>query len=62
MKVCPHCVYFHVLYVDSGALQSAYGLMKDMSAAVPSGRTRRIDPELYVACAEAALQVGLKLG
>ncbi|XP_044070722.1 cilia- and flagella-associated protein 46 isoform X2 [Siniperca chuatsi] len=43
---------------DSGALHSAYHLIKDMTAAVTSGRTPRIAAELYVVCAEAALQLG----
>ncbi|XP_041803927.1 cilia- and flagella-associated protein 46 [Chelmon rostratus] len=43
---------------DSGALQSAYHLIKNMTAAVTSGRTPRIAQELYVLCAEAALQLG----
>ncbi|XP_070772644.1 cilia- and flagella-associated protein 46 [Enoplosus armatus] len=42
---------------DSGALRSAYHLIKDMTAAVKGGRTPRIAPELYVVCAEAALQL-----
>lgn len=51
--------YRHFIYVDSGALQSAYHLITDMAAAGTSGRTPGIAPELYVACAEAALQVRL---
>ncbi|XP_042358180.1 cilia- and flagella-associated protein 46 [Plectropomus leopardus] len=43
---------------DCGALQSAYRLMKDVSAAGTGERAPRIDPELYVVCAEAALQLG----
>ncbi|XP_031140179.1 cilia- and flagella-associated protein 46 isoform X1 [Sander lucioperca] len=43
---------------DSEALQSAYQLIKDMAVAGTSGRTPRIAPELYVVCAEAALQLG----
>ncbi|XP_071337384.1 cilia- and flagella-associated protein 46 isoform X2 [Trachinotus anak] len=43
---------------DSGALQSAYHLIKDMTAAGSSTRTPRIAPELYVVCAEVALQLG----
>ncbi|XP_051232115.1 cilia- and flagella-associated protein 46 [Dicentrarchus labrax] len=43
---------------DSGALRSAYRLITDMTAAATSGRTPRVAPELHVACAEAALQLG----
>ncbi|XP_032397583.1 cilia- and flagella-associated protein 46 [Etheostoma spectabile] len=44
---------------DSGALQSAYQLIKDsIAVAGTSGRTPCIAPELYVVCAEAALQLG----
>ncbi|XP_040906348.1 cilia- and flagella-associated protein 46 [Toxotes jaculatrix] len=43
---------------DSGALQAAYHLIKDMTAAGTSGRTPHISPELYVVCAETALQLG----
>ncbi|XP_034754581.1 cilia- and flagella-associated protein 46 isoform X3 [Etheostoma cragini] len=44
---------------DSGALQSAYQLIKDgMEVAGTSGRPPCIAPELYVVCAEAALQLG----
>ncbi|XP_070834007.1 cilia- and flagella-associated protein 46 [Chaetodon trifascialis] len=43
---------------DSGALQSAYQLIKEMTAAVTSGRTPRIAQELCVLCAEEALQLG----
>nr|XP_029134601.1 cilia- and flagella-associated protein 46 [Labrus bergylta] len=47
---------------DSGALTSAYRLMKTSSAGT-SGRTPRITPDLYVVCAEAALQLGcLEIG
>eukprot|EP00064_Thunnus_orientalis_P011102 superscaffoldBa00001569_g11132 len=41
---------------DSGALQSAYCLITEMRAAGSSGRIPRTAPELYVLCAEAALQ------
>lgn len=50
------------LNVDSGALQSAYNLIEDMTVAGTSGRTPRIAPDLYVVCAEAALQVRLGQG
>ncbi|XP_056252103.1 cilia- and flagella-associated protein 46 [Seriola aureovittata] len=43
---------------DPGALQSAYHLIKDMTAAETSGPTPRIAPELYVVCSESALQLG----
>ncbi|KAM7385133.1 hypothetical protein PAMP_001229 [Pampus punctatissimus] len=43
---------------DSGALQSAYSLITEMTAAESGGRTPRAAPELYVLCAEAALQLG----
>ncbi|XP_029305800.1 cilia- and flagella-associated protein 46 isoform X3 [Cottoperca gobio] len=43
---------------DSGALQSAYRLINDTTVAGTRGRTPRIAPELYVECAEAALQLG----
>ncbi|XP_044228761.1 cilia- and flagella-associated protein 46 isoform X1 [Thunnus albacares] len=43
---------------DSGALQSAYSLITEMRAAGSSGRIPRNAPELYVLCAEAALQLG----
>ncbi|KAM7408201.1 hypothetical protein PAMA_002070 [Pampus argenteus] len=42
---------------DSGALQSAYSLITEMAAAGSGGRTPRAAPELYVLCAEAALQL-----
>ncbi|XP_077960776.1 cilia- and flagella-associated protein 46 isoform X4 [Gasterosteus aculeatus] len=46
---------------DCAALQSAYRLMEDTAGT--SGRTPRVPPELYVACAEAALQLGrLEMG
>ncbi|KAL6101538.1 cfap46 [Pungitius sinensis] len=43
---------------DCAALQSAYRLMEDMARAGASGRIPRVAPELYVICAEAALQLG----
>ncbi|XP_074531827.1 cilia- and flagella-associated protein 46 isoform X2 [Halichoeres trimaculatus] len=43
---------------DSGALQSAYRLLTKGYAAGTSGRTPRVSPDLYVVCAEAALQLG----
>ncbi|XP_059214821.1 cilia- and flagella-associated protein 46 [Centropristis striata] len=43
---------------DSGALQSAYHLIKDSPAAGASGLTPSIPPELHVDCAETALQLG----
>ncbi|XP_075933471.1 cilia- and flagella-associated protein 46 [Anarhichas minor] len=43
---------------DSGALQSAYRLLENVAVVGTSGRTPRIAPELYVVCAEAALQLG----
>ncbi|XP_074502975.1 cilia- and flagella-associated protein 46 isoform X2 [Sebastes fasciatus] len=43
---------------DSGALESAYQLMKDVAAAGARGRAPHVDPEMYVVCAEAALQLG----
>ncbi|KAK5853567.1 hypothetical protein PBY51_014709 [Eleginops maclovinus] len=43
---------------DSGALQSAYRLINDMTAAGARGAAPRIVPELYVVCAEAAVQLG----
>ncbi|KAM4591923.1 cilia- and flagella-associated protein 46-like [Odontesthes bonariensis] len=43
---------------DSDALQSAYSLIKAAEASGASGRTPRISLELYVACAEEALQQG----
>uniref|UniRef100_A0A8C3GBE6 Uncharacterized protein n=1 Tax=Cyclopterus lumpus TaxID=8103 RepID=A0A8C3GBE6_CYCLU len=42
---------------DSGALRSAYQLMESAAVARTGGRTPRIAPELYVVCAEVALQV-----
>ncbi|KAM9847487.1 cilia- and flagella-associated protein 46 [Aulostomus maculatus] len=45
---------------DSGALQSAYNLM---TAAGTSGQTPQCNPELYVLCGEAALQLScLEIG
>ncbi|XP_028983141.1 cilia- and flagella-associated protein 46 isoform X3 [Betta splendens] len=44
-------------YKDPGALQSAYSLIKDITAGT-SQRGLHIGPELYVLCAEAALQLG----
>lgn len=49
-----------VFPVDSGALQSAYHLIKDMTGAGGSGGSPRSAPELYVICAEVALQVRLE--
>ncbi|XP_049456510.1 cilia- and flagella-associated protein 46 isoform X3 [Epinephelus fuscoguttatus] len=43
---------------DSRALQSAYRLLRDIPVVGTSGRTLRVAPELYVVCAEAALQLG----
>ncbi|KAK2922244.1 cilia- and flagella-associated protein 46 [Channa argus] len=43
---------------DVGALRSAYHLIKDVTAAGTTGRHVRIVPEVYVMCAEAALQLG----
>ncbi|KAG7229993.1 hypothetical protein INR49_009713 [Caranx melampygus] len=43
---------------DSGALQSAYHLIKDMTAAGGSEGSPRSASELYVICAEVALQLG----
>ncbi|XP_045926168.1 cilia- and flagella-associated protein 46 isoform X3 [Micropterus dolomieu] len=43
---------------DFGALQSAYSLIKNTTAAGTSGRPSRLALELYVVCAEAALQLG----
>ncbi|KAK9541894.1 hypothetical protein VZT92_001911 [Zoarces viviparus] len=43
---------------DSGALQSAYRLLENVAVVGTSGRTPRIARELYVVCAEAALQLG----
>ncbi|XP_026212735.1 cilia- and flagella-associated protein 46 isoform X2 [Anabas testudineus] len=43
---------------DSGALQSAFSLIKDITAAGTSRGNLRISPELYVLCAEAGLQLG----
>ncbi|KAM9345441.1 cilia- and flagella-associated protein 46 [Symphorus nematophorus] len=45
------------LDVHRGALQSAYRLL-DMIAAGTCGRSPRVAPELYVVCAETALQLG----
>ncbi|XP_069395061.1 cilia- and flagella-associated protein 46 isoform X1 [Paralichthys olivaceus] len=43
---------------DSGALQSAYRLIRDATAAGASGHSPRIAPELCVVCAEVSLQLG----
>ncbi|XP_035810814.2 cilia- and flagella-associated protein 46 isoform X2 [Amphiprion ocellaris] len=43
---------------DSGALQSAYHLIQNTTAAGSSRRTPRISSDLYVVCAEEALQLG----
>ncbi|TNN41337.1 Cilia- and flagella-associated protein 46 [Liparis tanakae] len=47
---------------EPGALRSAYRLMESAAAARSGGRsggrTPRVAPELYVVCAEAALQLG----
>ena len=64
---CRHLQLFRVVEVisayrvcfisaDSGALQSAYSLIQS-SAAGGRGQTPSIASELYVVCAEAALQV-----
>ncbi|KAM3606725.1 uncharacterized protein V6R79_022079 [Siganus canaliculatus] len=46
------------VHQDTESLQSAYRVIKDETAAAgSSGRTLRITPELYVMCAEAALQL-----
>lgn len=45
--------------VDRESLQSAYRLIKDKAAAGTGGR---IAPELYVVCAETALQVRMRHG
>ena len=52
---------FYVFVADFGALQSAYSLINQTTAAGSSRRTPRVAPELYVLCAEAALKVGLTL-
>ncbi|XP_035982462.1 cilia- and flagella-associated protein 46 [Fundulus heteroclitus] len=44
---------------DLGALHSAYSLIKGPSTAGHSGALPRFPPELYVLCAEHALQLGL---
>ncbi|KAF0027185.1 hypothetical protein F2P81_019926 [Scophthalmus maximus] len=43
---------------DSAAVRAAYKLIEATTAAGTGGRMRRIAPELYVDCAEAALQLG----
>ncbi|XP_041867180.1 cilia- and flagella-associated protein 46 isoform X2 [Melanotaenia boesemani] len=43
---------------DSGALQSAYRLIAESTVVVASRLTPRIASDLYVICAEAALQLG----
>ncbi|KAK2823968.1 hypothetical protein Q5P01_021143 [Channa striata] len=43
---------------DSEALHSAYHLMKDSTVPGTTGRHLHIAPEMYVMCAEAALQLG----
>ncbi|KAK1905517.1 Cilia- and flagella-associated protein 46 [Dissostichus eleginoides] len=43
---------------DSGALQSAYRLINDMTAAGARGPAPGCASELYVVCAEAAVQLG----
>ncbi|XP_047198342.1 cilia- and flagella-associated protein 46 [Hippoglossus stenolepis] len=46
------------MFTDSGALQSAYRLIRDVTASGTSGRTPRIGLELYVVSAEVSLQLG----
>ncbi|KAF7668645.1 hypothetical protein LDENG_00299490 [Lucifuga dentata] len=43
---------------DTGALQSAYRLIKETTATGSSRQTPRFAPDLYVLCAEEALQLG----
>ncbi|XP_027134224.1 cilia- and flagella-associated protein 46 isoform X3 [Larimichthys crocea] len=43
---------------DSDAVREAYRLIKDVTAVGANAHPPRIDPELYVVCAEAALQLG----
>ncbi|XP_008297596.1 tetratricopeptide repeat protein 40 [Stegastes partitus] len=43
---------------DTGALQAAYRLVQNTTAAGGSRTTPRISSDLYVVCAEAALQLG----
>ena len=62
MKVLLNLLYprVTVLYADSGALQSAYRLINDMTAAGARGPAPGSASELYVVCAEAAVQVRLR--
>lgn len=62
MKVLLNVLYprVTVLYADSGALQSAYRLINDMTAAGARGPAPGSASELYVVCAEAGVQVRLR--
>uniref|UniRef100_UPI0037E7646D cilia- and flagella-associated protein 46 n=1 Tax=Semicossyphus pulcher TaxID=241346 RepID=UPI0037E7646D len=53
-----HNLYKAMEHQDSGALQSAYRLIMRTTAAGNRGRTPSIAPELFVVCAETALQLG----
>ena len=57
LHVCLRCWVFFLSFADSEALQSAYSLIKAAIASGASGRIPRISYELYVVCAEEALQV-----